>query len=753
MGILLFIFVKKKIELLAPGGDIDSIKAAILAGADAIYCGLDRFNARNRATNITLSDLNGIIRLAHQNNCEIFITLNILIVENEIPAIIELLNRLVNIKIDGIIIQDSGLLFIISKYFKSLKIHASTQLTTHNEGQIQFLSQLSTTRVNLSRELNIHEIKLLTAKAHQYNMLTEVFVQGSNCISFSGQCYASSVQSGNSGNRGRCSQPCRDKYNITAVEKQYPLNVKDNSAFFELDKLVDANVDSLKIEGRIKKFDYVYTVVNSWKKQISSYLNNNQLLTDNSNLYKAFNRDFTNSFLTGGLDKDMFIDNPRDHSIQHLTEINNYASDHAKELAERAFYKEKEILKKEISAQINQQSIEKLPLTLIFSGEVNSPLTVIAETPEKTFTLQSEYKLKNKGTQVLNKQEIEKRFKAVNDTQFYIHDLLIKDIKGTLYLPFKELTALKHQLLFYLNDSKDLTPSVKLPGLKNAVPEIVMPKLSILISSEDDIAIDTNADIYFQLPSGIKKEFKSLVNLFTKNTNLIPWFPSIIIGEDYLAGLDFLDIIKPEIIVSNNTGIANHAYKKNINWIAGPQLNVVNSYSLQCLKMNFNCTGSFISNELGKTQIKSIKRPENFELHYSIFHPIVLMTSRACLFHQITGCNKYKIDNTCIQHCEKHSTITNSKNEQLFIHKFKGHYHQIYNHNHYLNIEIINDFKNHFDGYTIDLRDIKTQTTFNMSKSELITLFEEVLKDNENAGTKLKHNIHPTTMKQYTKGI
>ena len=131
--------MNRKIELLAPGGDVDSIKAAIVAGADAIYCGLNKFNARNRARNINFGDLNGILRLAHSNNCKVFLTINIIIVSSEIPALINLLNKLINTSIDGVIIQDLGLFYLLSKYFKGFKIHASTQLTTHNEGQIKFL--------------------------------------------------------------------------------------------------------------------------------------------------------------------------------------------------------------------------------------------------------------------------------------------------------------------------------------------------------------------------------------------------------------------------------------------------------------------------------------------------------------------------------------------------------------------------------------------------------------------------------------
>ena len=141
-------------------------------------------------------------------------------------------------------------------------------MTTHNEGQVKFISKVGASRLNLSRELHLPEVKSLTALAHDYNVLTEVFVHGALCIAFSGQCYSSSVSVGNSGNRGRCSQACRDEYEETEAGNKYPLNLKDNSAYFDLPDLVDAEVDSLKIEGRIKGAHYVYTVTDTWRKQI-----------------------------------------------------------------------------------------------------------------------------------------------------------------------------------------------------------------------------------------------------------------------------------------------------------------------------------------------------------------------------------------------------------------------------------------------------------------------------------------------------
>ena len=195
--------MSRKIELLAPGGDVEAIKAAIVAGANAVYCGLDTFNARNRAANLSFDDLTGILRLAHKYDCEVFLTLNVVILEQELPTMFKLLNKLVNSGIDGIIVQDLGMFNLVKKYFPTLDIHASTQLTTHNEGQLHFLNKIGASRVNLSRELNLGEIKSLTKLSHDLGILTEIFVHGALCIAFSGQCYSSSVSVGNSGNSGR----------------------------------------------------------------------------------------------------------------------------------------------------------------------------------------------------------------------------------------------------------------------------------------------------------------------------------------------------------------------------------------------------------------------------------------------------------------------------------------------------------------------------------------------------------------------
>lgn len=746
--------MKKKIELLAPGGDIDSIKAAILAGADAVYCGLKKFNARNRASNISFEDLQGIVRLAHKNRCEVFLTLNIIIFDCEIPALFKLLNRLVNTRVDGVIVQDIGMFYLLSEYFKGLKIHASTQLTTHNKGQIQFLSKLNARRINLSRELNINEIKSLSAVAHKNSVLTEVFVHGSYCISFSGICYMSSVHGGNSGNRGRCSQPCRDKYIRTAEGNDYPLNLKDNSAYFDLKELYDAGVDSLKIEGRIKEFEYVYTVVNAWKKQIHHFMHKNSIINDNGDLYKVFNRDFSNSYLKGDINKDMFIDNPMTYSTKHLSEINNYSSNDKMEKGQLDLYEEKEKLRTYIKNEIEQFSTSKIPLTLSVSGACGTPLKVTVKTPDTSFDMLSEVNLADIGTEALSPKMVLKKLKAINDTEYFINDMEL-NLATELYLPFKEFTSIKKRILFILNDSKETVAPIKVPILKKHNTPKIKPALSVLISSHKDINIcnDASVEVHFQLPDSFKMEDVMLTDLFKKNKNLIPWFPSILIGDDYMSAVQFLEQLQPKRIVTNNTGIAYEAYKKGIPWIAGPKLNIANSYSLLCLKENFNCYGSFLSNEISKQQMMSVKKPEDFKLYYSIYQPMVLMTSRQCLIHQVSGCEKDKTDDSCIQQCAKHSTITNMKNETFIIEKTPGNYHRIYNAINLLNTDVVTDMPDLFSSFFIDLSDIKTETKIDLDKASLIKLFKKHLSGCSDSTQQLRHFIHKSNNFNYKYGI
>ncbi|NQZ09560.1 MAG: U32 family peptidase [Algicola sp.] len=749
----------RKIELLAPGGDVEAIKAAIVAGANAVYCGLDHFNARNRAANLSFDQLCGVVRLAHQHQCEIFLTLNVVILEQELGELFKLFNKLVNSKIDGIIVQDLGVFDLVEKYFPTLDIHASTQLTTHNEGQIKFLSEIGSSRVNLSRELNLEEIKTLTAVAHERDVLTEVFVHGSLCIAFSGQCYSSSVSVGNSGNRGRCSQACRDEYQPTAAGNRFPLNLKDNPAYFDLPELVDAKVDSLKIEGRIKGGHYVYTVVDSWRKQINKFVESGQLLDDDSNLHKVFNRDFTNSFLKGDLTKSMFIDNPRDHAVHHHIEKSNATSAVQIQQVRNDLHADKNDLGLELKSKVAGLTIDKPVLVFEFSGQANEPLTVIvkrtSENDTHTFTAITEQLLTPFDKSIVDSVVLEKRFKSFNNADYQIERFNFDKLGAGLGLSYKNLTALKKRVAYLLNDSIDIIAPVELPKLTKHAKINEKPTLSILISDENDLHLCdlTDADVYFKLPESFKKGDTRYIKLFLDNPRLIPWFPAVLIGKDYIESVTILEQVKPKRIVTNNTGVAYSAFEMGIEWIAGPLLNTTNSYALRTLKENLNCSGAFISNEINRMQIRNIARPEGFKLLYSIYHPILMMTSRQCFFQQTVGCKKPSIEDGCMLKCEKATTITNMKGISFAVDKQKGGYPSIYNDEQFFNLDAIKDFSPLFDEFFIDLTNIGTGSKVQQDKAQLLKHFEGVLAGVDDAKVELSNLITVSTNAQYIQGL
>lgn len=767
-----------KIELLAPGGDIDAIKAAIIAGADAVYCGLDTFNARNRASNISFDELVGVIRLAHHYQCEIFLTLNIVILEREYKTIAKLLSRLANTTLDGVIVQDIGLFYVLKKHFPSLDIHASTQMTTHNVGQIPFLKKLGATRVNLSRELNLKEITAMAAAGKKHEVLTEVFVHGSLCVAFSGLCYSTSASVGNSGNRGRCSQACREEYETTPSGNNFPLNIKDNSAFFDLPALIDAGVYSFKVEGRIKGASYVHTVIDSFRKQIDGFVKTGELTEDGERLYKVFNRDFSNAFLRGDLNQSMFIENPRDNSKNHAIESSNAISVVQIHDVEQNLSQEKDQITASVFEKISHLSIDKPTLTLAFSGNVGTPLSIKVTTEEKislrskptinTFSVESTELLKVSGNAPLDQAAIDKRFKNLDSAAFNLTHIDTSDLASNVSIPFSILTMLKNEVRFLLNDGQKVVPEVTLPKLthhKKSAPlkANTRANLSLLICDEDDVALAdiTDADIYFKLPDAYKRGCTKYVGFLKENPRLIPWFPPVLIGKDFDVALNILEQVRPELIVTNNTGIAHRAYELGIKWIAGPFLNTTNTYALLAMQEEFDCSGAFMSNEINRPQLKSIARPKDFKLLYSIYHPILLMASRQCFFQQSVGCEKPRIDNGCMLSCDKSTSITNLKGDSFAIDKQKAGYPSIYNKDQFLNTEVIDDLSDLFDDFMIDLTNIGAGDKQSPDKADLIAQFEQYLnidsKTNIDTSTKinntLKTMVPESTNVQYHNGL
>lgn len=261
--------MQQRPELLLPVGNTESFYAALKGGADAIYLGLKQFNARGRARNFTKEQLPFIVKEAKKNNVLVYITLNTVIKNAEIPELIEYLHFLNQSKIDGIIIQDWGVYFLARRFFPNLNIHASTQLGIHNSLGANFSGTLGFERVVLARELTLGELKTICKKS---KIETEVFIHGALCYSFSGMCLYSSYSGGRGANRGLCTQPCRRVYS-TRKKDQYLFNLKDNQLIESLDYLVNMGVNSLKIEGRMKSGEYTFRVAKAYRMVLDDVKN------------------------------------------------------------------------------------------------------------------------------------------------------------------------------------------------------------------------------------------------------------------------------------------------------------------------------------------------------------------------------------------------------------------------------------------------------------------------------------------------
>ncbi len=253
-----------KPELLLPVGNNEAFYAALEAGADAIYLGLKNFNARGRANNFTPWQVAVMIKQAHSQNVKVYITLNTVIKNAEIPQLIDTLFVLEQLKPDAIIIQDWGVYYIARKFFPKLELHASTQMGIHNSVGVNHAGQKGVTRAVVAREITPTELKSIAQKA---KIELELFIHGALCYSFSGMCLFSSFMGGSGANRGICMQPCRRIYTQNKAE-QYFFSLKDNELIKHIPYLKSLKIDSLKVEGRLKPSEYVYQVASAYRKAI-----------------------------------------------------------------------------------------------------------------------------------------------------------------------------------------------------------------------------------------------------------------------------------------------------------------------------------------------------------------------------------------------------------------------------------------------------------------------------------------------------
>ena len=291
-----------KPELLAPAGNFDSLIAAVEAGCDAVYLSGKKYGARSFAGNFSNDEIVSAINYCHLYGVRVYVTVNTIIYEDEVSDFIKYIDFIHSNNVDAVIMQDIGMVDLVRKLYPNLEIHISTQMHVHNLEGVKFFEKLGLKRVVLARETSIDTIRNIKKNS---NVDIEVFVHGALCISYSGQCLMSSLIGGRSGNRGACAQCCRLPYDLISDGKivnsdKYLLSTKDLMTLDHVGELIEAGIDSFKIEGRMKRPEYVYLIVSLYRKAIDSYLSNGVVNISDSDIVemkKIFNRGFTNGFL------------------------------------------------------------------------------------------------------------------------------------------------------------------------------------------------------------------------------------------------------------------------------------------------------------------------------------------------------------------------------------------------------------------------------------------------------------------------
>ena len=289
------------LELLAPAGSMDALRAAVQNGANAVYLGCGTFNARQGAKNFTPQTLKDAVKYCHIRGVDVHLTLNTLVSDKELKEVSDLIRHAAECCVDAFIVQDLAVVQLCRQIAPHIPIHGSTQLTIHSLDGVRLCAAMGMKRVVLSRELNREEIRYICANSP---IEIEVFAHGALCMCYSGQCYMSAMIGGRSGNRGRCAQPCRQSYGYHHWEGKYPLSLKDNCLVHYLQELKEMGVASIKLEGRMKRPEYVATVTAVYRKAMDEG-NVTKAMTDA--LMTAFNRQgFTDGYYTGRVNRKMF---------------------------------------------------------------------------------------------------------------------------------------------------------------------------------------------------------------------------------------------------------------------------------------------------------------------------------------------------------------------------------------------------------------------------------------------------------------
>lgn len=413
-----------KYEILAPAGSMESLIAGVRSGANALYLGGKAFNARRNAGNFNYDELKEAVIYCHQRGVKVYLTLNILVNDDEWTLAYETVYQALEAGVDAFIVQDIGIAKMIKTHFPQARLHGSTQMSIMTPSGAAFAEEMGFSRIVLPREMNLDEIAQMKKST---NLELELFVHGALCMCVSGQCYLSSVIGSRSGNRGLCAQPCRLPFSAKGDKNEYALSLKDLSLVSHLNEL--DGITSLKIEGRMKRPEYVSAAVTAVKNAIDGTLNNDNM----HHLKSIFSRSgFTDGYFTGKLGSNMFGTRQKEDVIS--------AKEVLKDISHR-YDNENPLLP--IDLHLVCKANEKCSLTASALGKT---VTVIGDVPEKAI---------NKP---MSADSLEKRLSKLGGTQFYAGNICA-EVDGGLILPVSKINELRRQAVEKIcrQDKKEVT--------------------------------------------------------------------------------------------------------------------------------------------------------------------------------------------------------------------------------------------------------------------------------------------------------
>ena len=527
----------KRVELLAPAGNYDALLGAVNAGADAVYLGGEQYGARAYADNFSRDEIISGIRLAHIYHKKIYLTINTLVKERELEGLYDFLLPFYEAGLDGVIIQDLGVLAYVRRYFPGLELHASTQMTLTGSEGVSFLKEYGVSRVVPARELSLEEIKDLK----QTGAEVEIFIHGAMCYCYSGQCLFSSILGGRSGNRGRCAQPCRLPYEINGGKECFPLSMRDMCTIDLLPELIESGVDSFKIEGRMKKPSYVAGVTAIYRKYIDQYYEKGSIHVS------AQDRQLLSSLYIRSKIGDGYFHR---HNGREMLTLESPAYSETDpgiltEIADRYVHAPEKV---PVDAQIELCSGKPAKLSLRAKEDVITCEGEIVQEAQK---------------QPLQTEKIEQQIRKMGASLLKVQDIKVKT-QGQVFLPIGAINELRRKTVLAMEDKLIAAPSreavpydpyvrpQKQRLQKGAGGESLRKPLEVCVSTWDqfDQIIDRGLyRIYLDSRLFLEKEtLQKKLSLKKGNTQIYGSTPYIVREKDDKTLFDVRDAYKEQLI-------------------------------------------------------------------------------------------------------------------------------------------------------------------------------------------------------------